>query len=100
QPSLTKVLTKIAEAWKSDREHIVASSEKIISQLQSAIAVSAGADKVSDSIVRKAYDEFASAFDDKFGGFGGAPKFPRPVTLNFLFDFYGNDPNSKEGKHA
>jgi uncharacterized protein YyaL (SSP411 family) len=22
------------------------------------------------------------------------------VTLNFLFDFYGNDPNSKEGKHA
>jgi uncharacterized protein len=100
QPGLTKVLTKIAEGWKSDREHIVASSDKIISQLQSAIAVPSGAEKVSDSVAGKAYEEFAAAFDDKFGGFGGAPKFPRPVTLNFLFDFYGSDPDSKEGKRA
>jgi uncharacterized protein YyaL (SSP411 family) len=100
QPGLTKVLNKIAEAWKADREHIVASSDKIISQLQSAIALSGSAEKVSDSVARKAYDQFASQFDAKFGGFGGAPKFPRPVTLNFLFDFYGNDPKSKEGKRA
>ncbi len=100
QPGLTKALTKIAEAWKSDRQHIVASSDKILGQLRSAIAVSAGAEQVSDSVARKAYDEFAAAFDDKLGGFGGAPKFPRPVTLNFLFDFYGSNPDSKEGKHA
>jgi uncharacterized protein len=100
QPGLTKVLKKIAEAWKSDRDHIVASSDKIISQLQSAIAIPGGADKVSDSVAGKAYDQFASQFDAKFGGFGGAPKFPRPVTLNFLVDFYGNNPESKEGKRA
>jgi uncharacterized protein YyaL (SSP411 family) len=100
QPGLTKVLTKIAEAWKSDREHIVASSDKIISQLQNAIKIAGGADKVSDSVARKAYEQFASQLDAKFGGFGGAPKFPRPVALNFLFDFYGNDPDSKEGKRA
>jgi uncharacterized protein len=100
QPGLTKVLNKIAEAWKADRERIVASSGKIISQLQTAIEVAGSAEKVSDSVARKAYDQFASQFDAKFGGFGGAPKFPRPVTLNFLFDFYGNDPNSKEGKRA
>src|SRR5438309_9526329 len=75
QPGLTKALTKIAEAWKSDREHIVANSDKIMSQLQSAIAVSGSAEKVRDSVARRAYDEFASQFDDKFGGFGGAPKF-------------------------
>src|SRR5438128_1178902 len=100
QPGLTKALTKIAEAWKSDRQHIVASSDKILGQLRSAIAVSAGAEQVSDSVARKAYDEFASAFDDKLGGFGGAPKFTRPATLNVLFDFYGSNPDSKEGKHA
>jgi uncharacterized protein YyaL (SSP411 family) len=100
QPGLTRVLNKIADAWKSDHERIVASSAKIIGQLQSAIAISGGAGKVSDAVARKAYDQFASQFDAKLGGFGGAPKFPRPVTLNFLFDFYGNDPNSKEGKHA
>jgi uncharacterized protein len=100
QPGLTRVLNKIADAWKSDHERIVASSAKIIDQLQSAIAISGGAGKVSDTVARKAYEQFASQFDAKFGGFGGAPKFPRPVTLNFLFDFYGSNPESKEGKHA
>src|SRR5262249_50317223 len=46
------------------------------------------------------YQQFASQFDSTFGGFGSAPKFPRPVTLKFLFDFYGSDPESKAGKHA
>jgi uncharacterized protein YyaL (SSP411 family) len=100
QPGLTRVVNKIAEAWKSDRERIVASSAKIIDQLQSAIAISGGAEKVSNAVARKAYDQFASQFDAKFGGFGDAPKFPRPVTLNFLFDFYGSNPESKEGKRA
>jgi uncharacterized protein len=100
QPGLTRVLNKIAEAWKSDRERIVASSDKIINQLQSAIAISGGTEKVSDAVARKAYGQFASQLDAKFGGFGDAPKFPRPVTLNFLFDFYGSNPESKEGKHA
>src|SRR6266699_3343162 len=64
------------------------------------IAISGGAEKVSNAVARKAYEQFASQFDAKFGGFGGAPKFPRPVTLNFLFDFYGSNPESKEGKSA
>ena len=100
QPGLTRVLNKIAEAWKSDRERIVTNSDKIISQLQTAIEVAGTAEEVSNSVTRKAYDQFASQFDAKLGGFGEAPKFPRPVTLNFLFDFYGNDPESKEAKHA
>jgi uncharacterized protein len=100
QPGLTRVLNKITEAWKSDRERIVASSDKIISQLQSVTEATGGAEKVSDSVTRNAYEQFASQFDAKFGGFGESPKFPRPAALNFLFDFYGNDPESKEGKHA
>jgi hypothetical protein len=100
QPGLTKVLKEIAEAWKTDREKIVAGSDKIVGQLQSAVDVAGSAEKVSDSVTGKAYEEFASQFDEKLGGFGGAPKFPRPVTLNFLFDFYGTGRESKEGKHA
>jgi uncharacterized protein YyaL (SSP411 family) len=100
QPGLARVLNKVAEAWKSDRERITASSDKVIAQLQSAIAVLSSGEKVTDSVARKAYDQFASQFDSQFGGFGSAPKFPRPVTLNFLFDFYSSNPESKEGKHA
>jgi uncharacterized protein YyaL (SSP411 family) len=100
QPGLTRVLNKIAEAWKADREHILASSDKIINQLQTAIEVAGGGKEVSASVVRKAHEQFSSQFDAKLGGFGGSPKFPRPVALNFLFDFSGSDPESEAGKHA
>ncbi len=100
QPGLTKVLTKIAEAWKSDREHIVNSSDKLLRKLQEAVQQPGGADKLSDAVAKKAYEQFASQFDPKDGGFGDAPKFPRPVTLTFLFDFYRTAPESEEGKRA
>jgi uncharacterized protein YyaL (SSP411 family) len=100
QPGLTKVLRKIADAWKVDRERIVAGSDAIVRKLQSVTEVPGGNDKLSDAVRSKAYGQFASNFDAKFGGFGGAPKFPRPVTLNFLVDLYGVGPESREGKHA
>jgi uncharacterized protein YyaL (SSP411 family) len=78
QPGLKRVLNKIADAWKTDRDKIVASSDKIISQLQNAIEVAGSAEEVNDSVARKAYDQFASNFDVKFGGFGGARNFRDP----------------------
>jgi len=61
---LKKVLREIAEAWKSDRERIVAGSDKIVGQLRGAIEVpSGGPQELSDAIVSKAYEQFASQFD-------------------------------------
>ncbi len=100
KPGLKSVLRQIAKAWKTDRARIVEGSDKIVAQLQSAVAQSGGADKLSDGIREKGYEQFSARFDEKFGGFGDAPKFPRPVALEFLFDFYGTTPESKEGKRA
>ncbi len=99
-PGLTSVLNKIAAAWKSDRANIVNSSDKLLQKLREAVQQSGGAGKLSDAVAKKAYEQFASQFDAQNGGFGGAPKFPRPVTLTFLFDFYGTAPESEEGKRA
>jgi uncharacterized protein len=40
------------------------------------------------AILDKAYKQIASTYDAKNGGFGGALKIPRPVTLCFLFRHY------------
>ncbi|MGB8355357.1 MAG: thioredoxin domain-containing protein, partial [Chthoniobacteraceae bacterium] len=37
--------------------------------------------------LRAGYDQIAHGYDGELGGFGGAPKFPRPVTVNFLLRF-------------
>ena len=99
-PGFRTVLTKIAESWKMDHAKIATSAEKILQQLRSAVNAPNSTDKLARGIREKAYGELAAQFDPTFGGFGGAPKFPRPVTLNFLFDVYGSDPDSAEGKHA
>src|SRR5260370_37467043 len=40
------------------------------------------------AILDQAYKQIASTYDATNGGFGGAPKFPRPVALCFLLRYY------------
>ena len=44
--------------------------------------------KPGRELLRAGYEQFARSFDGELGGFGKAPKFPRPVTLNFLLRFH------------
>ncbi len=101
QPGFRKVLERIAAAWKQDREKIVDQSSKIIAALrESQTPQLATAAKINIDVFDKAYDQLARTFDSKEGGFGSAPKFPRPVALNFLTRFYARDPRSDSGNKA
>ena len=101
QPGFRKVLERIAAAWKQDHEKIVDQSSKIISALrESQTAPPAAADKIDTKILETAYEQFARSYDAEEGGFSNAPKFPRPVTLNFLSRFYTRDPSSASAKRA
>src|SRR5205823_9090282 len=80
QPGFKKVLERIAAAWKQDHEKTVDQSAKIISALrESQAAQSATAAKIDNQDFDKAHEQFTRTFDEKEGGFGSAPKFPRPV---------------------
>ncbi len=101
QPGFPKVLEKIASAWKENHERITEQGTKIIEALQeSQAAQSASADKIDISVLDRAFDQLAQAFDAKEGGFGGAPKFPRAATFNFLTTFYARDAKGDSGKRA
>jgi uncharacterized protein len=92
QPAFKKVLERIAEAWKQDHEKIVDQSSKIIAALrESQAAQPAAAGKLDSNTLQAAYDQLSRSFDSRDGGFGTAPKFPRPVTLNFLTRFHARD---------
>src|SRR5436853_6142989 len=101
QPGFTKVLDRIAAAWKSDHEKIAEQGSKIVEALrESQNAQPEVAAKIDNQLFETAYEQFSRSFDDKEGGFGTVPKFPRPVSLNFLTRFYARDPKSESGKHA
>lgn len=91
QPSFSKVLLALEEAWGTQREAIEAQAD----ELAKAVAKEAGfvdaiaAEALVDDLdLDRALDalvaDLATRFDAEHGGFGGAPKFPRPSYLEAL----------------
>jgi uncharacterized protein len=90
QPGFTKVLRRIADAWAKDKAKIIDSGNHIVAALAraDASAPAQASEKLDAKIIDAAYQQIARSFDSHEGGFSGAPKFPRPVTLNLLFHVY------------
>jgi uncharacterized protein YyaL (SSP411 family) len=87
RPGLGEVLTEIARAWREERTHILASAAQIIDRLAdvSRRAVqSAAAGLPGPEALATTTQQFKDSFDRRYGGFGDAPKFPRPSELLFL----------------
>ncbi len=86
------LLERIAEAWRSERQKILESSEDVLAQLRKQAEVApakAGSGLVLDrAALESGFLIFRRSFDSKLGGFGSEPKFPRPVTHNFLLRYH------------
>jgi uncharacterized protein YyaL (SSP411 family) len=89
-------LHRVSDAWNKDRERLVRSGEKGLDQLRKGTQFAPGkASDVSMRAVDAGFSAFQRTFDGKHGGFGAAPKFPRPVTLNFLLRYYARTKNKE-----
>jgi len=94
RPGFGAILEHIAQLWRNDRPKISESSNEIVAQLERHAAVGAGASSwMDDSILDSCYQIFRRTYDSRLGGFGGAPKFPRPVTHNFLLRHWSRTHN-------
>ncbi|MGC9397266.1 MAG: thioredoxin domain-containing protein [Anaerolineae bacterium] len=90
-PSFVQVLLAIAEAWNERREDLLASGEQIRDILQRQQALPAAGDTPTGragDIVEGAYRVLRQQFDPAHGGWGGAPKFPQPMALEFLLRYH------------
>ncbi|MDW8277569.1 MAG: thioredoxin domain-containing protein [Anaerolineales bacterium] len=84
-PSFRDVLTGIAQAWQNEREEIFKVGSQITEHLQRANLVPGRAAlPLTPSLLDNAADYLYQSYDWGFGGWGGAPKFPQPMTIGFL----------------
>ena len=84
---LKTLLPRVHDAWADKHETVLNSANGLAMKLKQ--AARAGQMGVADpALLDHAFDAFRSEFDVHQGGFGTAPKFPRPSTLDFLFHYY------------
>jgi uncharacterized protein YyaL (SSP411 family) len=85
-PSWKQVLRQVAEAYRTRRGDVLDTGRELLAHLRRISAASASdADApLPADLLRGAVDHLARGFDATEGGFGGAPKFPQPMTLEFL----------------
>jgi uncharacterized protein len=85
-PSFREVLRAVSEAWRGRRADLLKSSENIVAHLAQASEFADTAERsplAIDTLV-KATQNIARTYDRTRGGWGSAPKFPQPMTLEFL----------------
>jgi uncharacterized protein YyaL (SSP411 family) len=93
-PGFASILTQIAAAWADNRDQIVDSARDIVEQLRQHTAVEAGrAGAIDRAILDSGFFAFRRTFDTRLGGFGPAPKFPRPCIHNFLLRYWARTKN-------
>ena len=89
---LLSILDNVYNAWLNEREALLKSSEQIINAIneRNDILEQDYDEGLSDEIFYEAFSEFKYEFDNNFGGFGSAPKFPTPHILFFLLRYWYN----------
>ena len=89
----TQLVTAVADAWKKSKSQIKSESERIRQSLaenaaaMSALGGSAG-DLNLEEVTATAVAGLESSFDRARAGFGGAPKFPPSMVLEFLLRYH------------
>lgn len=79
-----KILSQIAKLWEANRDGIKTRAARVLDALRESTNAPSVPGELDVSWIRRGQEAFAQAYDPVHGGFGGAPKFPRPATLNFL----------------
>jgi len=85
-PGFPRLLSSISETYRNNPDEIERVSSQLADQMGGQIPE--GYDQLSEDIMHQAYSALAANFDNQNGGTGTAPKFPQPMTLEFLLRFH------------
>ena len=88
RPGFADLLTELARVWREERPKVEAAAAELLNRLRSVTGTDgtprAETQVASADALDVAVEQFQMSFDTRRGGFGDAPKFPRPSELLFL----------------
>ena len=87
-PGFPRVLLSVAEAYRSQRDQVGNTATQMLGELRRVGFASESRDLLTTEILDGSYRRIAKNYDRVHGGFGGAPKFPPAMTLEFFLHVY------------
>lgn len=86
-PAFTQVLLSIADAYRNRRDELLSAGNELLEHMRTASASSLAEGQITHAVLDEAYAMLHGQFDPSYGGFGRAPKFPQPMTFEFLLRY-------------
>ncbi len=83
-PSFQDLLRGIEEAYRERRGEVEGSATRLRSALEESTRLTAPREQLDAALLDQAWRRLAEQYDRRHGGFGSAPKFPQPMTVDFL----------------
>ena len=83
-PGFPRLLESIAGAYRSRRGEVAESGRKLLEEMRQGEHLRRSDSELGEGVLRAAYLGLAGQFDERRGGLGQAPKFPQPMTWEFI----------------
>ena len=85
-PAFRQILAGVARAWREERLEVVAAGQRLVSALVEQSRTTPGGASVAptNELLDTATAQIEAQFDARNGGWGSAPKFPQPMTIEYL----------------
>src|SRR5256714_6532406 len=83
-PGFPRILTAIAEAYRERPDEVTQTAVSMLGELRRMGLVQESSSSLSFDLLDAAFRGIARSYDATNGGFGGAPKFPAPMNMEFL----------------
>jgi len=93
-----ELLQRVAGLWGTDREKILTGSGEIRQALRKEVHPGFAEVSLDLGVLKKGYAQLERTHDERWGGFGSAPKFPTPHHLTFLLRWFrrNGDPQARK----
>ena len=85
-PGFIAILNGISQAWRTQREELLRQGQSVLQHISRPAVIQTG-NTVTKEDLSRAYRSLRRSFDQNYGGFGQAPKFPAPHMLSFLLRY-------------
>ena len=91
RPGFPTILEAVQDAWTTRESEVIEAGEQIVAAIENATSrrfMSLSTELPKRELITAAVEQLRGSYSKKFGGFGGAPKFPEPANLELLINEY------------